>query len=368
MSMQSTAFAPVGPMPFHAILGGEEAFYNSPDYVANTQRDFAHEGPLPASYRVTTEAKIFRVVKQVLAIVLFPVGIYQWLHSLVGRIALLPASCPNAHKRRQIMRIHHNPPLDSNWAIKRFTLEVDGCTIDAAIVGQRSTLNNGRWTLVSTGNGEFYEEYLSGVRGFQDVLTGIQGNALLFNYPSVPDGWPDRQTIIKAYRAMLAFLEDQNGLAAHEIIGLGHSLGGGVQGEALEGYQLKEGVKHVFVKSRTFSCIHEEASYIGGKFLGFLARFFGWNIGSVESSSHLRAPEIILQTASVDGYEVLHDSARIISDGVIGARASLATALLDDPSCPKDNKVFIGIPEWHNDGFSDPGMLSMTINRLLQEQ
>ena len=366
--MQSTMFAPVGPTPFHTILGGQDAFYNSPDYVTNTRRDFAHVGTLPASYIVTTEAKILRVFKQVLAIILFPIGVCQWLHSIVGKVAILPASCPDGYTRQRIERIHNHPPLHRDWAVKRFTIEVDGYSIDAAIMGQRSTLNNGRWTLVSAGNGEFYEDYLSGDRGFGEVLTGIEGNALLFNYPSVPDGWPDRQTVIKAYRAMLSFLEDRNGIAAREIIGLGHSLGGGVQGEALDGYQLKDGIKHVFVKSRTFSSIKDEASYIGGKFLGFLARFFGWNIGSVESSKHLQAPEIILQTAAVERYEVLHDGERVIGDGVIGASASLARALLNDPSCPKDNKVFIGIPEWHNDGFGDPEMLSMTINRLLQEQ
>ena len=366
--MQSTMFVPVGPTPFHTILGGQGAFYHSPDYAANTRRDFAHVGPLPASYVVTTEAKIFRVFKQVLAVILFPIGVYQWLHSLVGRVAILPASRPNEYTRQKIERVHNHPPLDGNWAVKRFTIEVDGCTIDAAIMGQRSTLNNGRWTLVSTGNGEFYEDYLSDDRGFKKVLAGIGSNALLFNYPSVPDGWPDRQTVIKAYRAMLAFLEDQNGIAAREIIGLGHSLGGGIQGEALDGYRLKDEIKHVFVKSRTFSYLEEEASYIGGEFLGFLTRFFGWNIGSVESSKHLQAHEILLQTAAVDRYEVIGDSTKIIGDGVIGARASLAKALLDDPSCPKDRKVFIGIPERHNDGFGDPETLSMTINRLLQVQ
>jgi hypothetical protein len=174
--------------------------------------------------------------------------------------------------------------------------------------------------------------------------------------------------VIKAYRAMLAFLEDPNGIAAREIVGLGHSLGGGVQGEALNGYQLKDGIKHVFVKSRTFSHLEAEASYIGGKFLGFLAQFFGWDMGSVASSKRLRAPEIILQTARVDRYEVIHDSDKIISDGAIGANASLAKALLDDPRCPKDRKVFIGIPEGHNDGFSDPETLARVINRCLQVQ
>ena len=88
---------------------------------------------------------------------------------------------------------------------------------------------------------------------------------------------------------------------------------------------------------------------------------------SVESSKKLKASEIILQTANVNEAEVLVDSAKIIDDGVILASASLAKVLLDDDSCPKENKVFIGIPERHNSGLYDEKIhvIGENIERML---
>ncbi|MBA3603759.1 MAG: hypothetical protein H0W50_09000 [Parachlamydiaceae bacterium] len=50
--------------------------------------------------------------------------------------------------------------------------------------------------------------------------------------------------------------------------------------------------------------------------------------------------------------EEIFDSSKIINDGVIFANASLAKVLLDDPTCPKENKVFLGIKEGHNTSLS----------------
>jgi hypothetical protein len=357
---------------FKDILNGDRAFYNQPDYLVSTQRDFAQSKSLPVNYTWNTENKIIRIVKLIFSILIFPIGIYQLLHALGGKLALLPASTPcllgypenHANNSRSNIEL-----LDGVWKYKRITVEVDGYKIDATIVGKASTLNNGRWMLASNGNGEFYEDTLSYDRDFKQILSEVNGNAIVFNYPGVgaSSGLPNRQAMAKAYRAMLNLLEDQaNGIGAKEIIGYGHSIGGGAQADALKTHELKKDVKYVFVKSRTFSDLSTTASILTCKPLGFLVKILGWNMDCVKSSKKLQAPEIIMQTAKVKGYEELNDSSKIIDDGIIAANASLAKALLDDDNCPKQNKVFIGMQERHNEGLNDPSFLAQKIETLLK--
>lgn len=356
---------------FRDTLSGDKVFYNQTDYLEATKRDFDQNKPLPVNYTWNTENKIIRIVKQIFSIIIFPIGIYKLLHTLAGKVALLPASSPSlmGYPKNHANDSRSNISLDGEWKYKRITVEVDGYKIDATIVGKASTLNNGRWMLASNGNGEFYEDKLSDNHDFKQILSEINGNAIVFNYPGVgaSSGLPNRQAMAKAYRAMLNLLEDQkNGIGAKEIIGYGHSIGGGVQGDALKTHELKKDVKYVFVKSRTFSDLSTTASILTSKPLGFLVKMLGWNMDSVESSKKLQAPEIIMQTAKVRGYEELNDSSKIIDDGVIPANASLAKALLEDNKCPKQNKVFIGMQEQHNDGLNDPSFLAKKIETLLK--
>ncbi len=353
-------------------LSKKNAFYSRPDYLKDTRRDFSQHHPLPTTYRWDTESKIIRVKKQLFSIIIFPIAIYNLLHILVGKVFLLPASSPSLimgypknHANDSRLRIS----LEDDWKYKRITVEVDGYKIDTIIFGKASTLNNGRWVLSSNGNGEFYEDALSYNHNFKQILSEIKGNGIVFNYPGVgsSSGLPNRQAMAKAYRAILSFLEDQkNGIGAREIIGYGHSIGGGVQGEALNTHPLKENIKYVFVKSRTFSDLSVTASILTCKPLGFLVKLLGWNIDSVESSKKLQAPEIILQTARVQEHEALSVSDLIINDGIIPAKASLATTLLDDNNCPKENKLFIGIQERHNEQLTNPSFLVNKIKEFLK--
>lgn len=359
------------PASFKDILNGDKAFYNQSDYLDVTQRDFAQNKSLPLKYTWNTENKIIRIAKKMFSIIIFPIGIYTLLHALVAKVALLPASSPSCmgHDENYANNSRLAISLDGEWKYKRITLEVDGYKIDATIVGKASTLNNGRWVLPSNGNGEFYEDHLSWCDGFKRILTEVNSNAIVFNYPGVgaSSGLPNRQAMAKAYRAMLNLLEDrENGIGAKEIIGYGHSIGGGVQSDALKTHKLKNDIKYVFVKSRTFSDLSATASILINKPIGFLVKILGWNMDSVESSKKLKAPEIILQTANVKEYEELKDSSKIINDGVIPANASLAKALLEDNKCPKQNKVFIGMREGHNHGLTDPSFLAKKIEALLK--
>ncbi len=357
--------------PLREILSGENAFYRQPDYLKVTQQELASNTLLPVSYTWNSESKVSRVFKEILSIIVFPIGICQALHRLAGKVAILPASSPSlmGYPKNYATETRSQVYLENEWKHKRLTIEVDGYKIDAVIVGKAPTLGNGRWMLPSNGNGEFYEQKLVYNELYQ-LLNELNGNAIVFNYNGVgvSSGLPNRAAMAKGYRAMLAFLEDkEKGIGAREIIGYGHSIGGGVQGDALKNHELKKDIQYVFVKSRTFSDLSTTASLLIHRALGFLVKILGWNMDCVHSSKKLQAPEIIMQTACVCDYQELTDSSKIINDGVIPAKASLAKALLDDPTTPRENKIFIGMPEYHNGGLRDPGYLARKIEACLHQ-
>lgn len=356
------------PTSFQNQLSGPNAFHNNQDYIKNTQEDFAKTRPLPKVYTINFETRLVRIIKLIVSIILFPL---YYFHVLAAKI-ILPASNPDFLMGRQsnfAVNTRKEVNLDGPWLYKRITVEVDGYSVDATIMGTADTINNGRWVLSSNSNGEFYEPYL-GSYGFQQILSSLNGNALLFNYPGVgsSSGMPNKNAMVKSYRAMLHFLEDKEGIGAKQIIGYGYSIGGGVQGEVLKSHVLKtnENIHYVFVKNRTFSNLTATAKSITNRVIGSLVTLLGWNIDCVESSKKLQVHEIILQTARVRNcYKILSDSSKIIDDGIISAEASLAKNLLDDPTCPRDNKTFIGIPETHNMELLGPTLIADMINLKL---
>ncbi|MBS4167980.1 CPn0927/CPn0928 family alpha/beta hydrolase fold protein [Parachlamydia sp. AcF125] len=355
---------------FKKLLGGRKAFYEQPDYVERTRQDLTQTRSLPVHYTWSSENKIVRIAKQIFAILFFPLGIHQLLHNFMGKIALVPSSSPQLlrYSKNYANSVRSHIPLTDKWKFKRITIQVDGYKIDAMIAGTASTLNNGRWVLSSLGNAQFYEEQFFS-KSFTDMLGELKSNALVFNYPGVgaSTGWPNRKAMEKAYRAMLNFLEDQeNGIGAKEIIGYSYSIGAGVQSDALKKHPLKKEVKYVFVKGRSFSTLYKTAATLTNRLLAFLVKIFGWNMDSAKVSKKLQAPEIILQTAKVSQYEEIKDSSKVINDGIIAAQASLAKALLDDKACPTKNKVFIGIPEGHNEELTNPEFLAKKIESLLE--
>jgi hypothetical protein len=363
----------LAPLSFHNQLAGRDAFYNASNYLESTRHDFASKVVLSPSYAWNTEHKIIRIVKQVLSTLFFPVGIYHWLHSLIAKVFVLPAS-NSARMQRLGYAVDHvdqrraSIDLTGVWKYKRISIEVDGYEVDAMIVGKESTLENGRWVVLSNGNGEFYEDKLSDRSDFKALLEGIEGNGILFNYPGVGAsvGLPSRQAMKKAYRAVLAFLEDrEKGIGAKEIVGYGHSIGGAVQGDALQAHCLREEIQYVFIKSRTFSDLSTMASTITQKLIGLFVTFFGWNISSIGSSKKMKVPEIILQTADFQEYRELTDPSNIIDDGVIPATASLAKAVLEDQEWVAEKRLIIGVPERHNNRLTNVPYLSEKIRECL---
>ncbi|MBS4163281.1 Uncharacterized protein PRO82_000581 [Candidatus Protochlamydia amoebophila] len=353
------------PVAFQTRLTGSQAFYDHSDYITSTTEDFNFSHTLSTTYRWNAEHKIIRIIKGIFSLIVFPFTI---MHIIAGKIALLPASSPTLHEYPENFAHKARMAIDlqSSWKYKRLTIKVDDYKIDAMIMGQKETLDNGRWVLASNGNAEFYESKLNEGQ-FKKLLVQINSNAIFFNYPGVgaSSNLPNKNAMTKAYQALLNFLEDQEkGIAAKEIIGFGHSIGAGVQAEALKRHALKSGIKYVWVKSRTFSDLATTAGLITNKVLGLLVKVIGWNIDCVESSKALQAPEIILQTASVANYQELTNSSKIIHDGIIPENATLAKVLLDQ-GCSISKKRIIGVPESHNQELTELQYLANSINQML---
>lgn len=355
--------------PFSRLLqNNEQGFFNQRNYLTSTRLDFGQKRA-PIVYRYDTESKCSRYAYRFFSIILLPIALFDLLHALVGKI-IVASSIKWQHPKQLLdecmLKIlspeqEAQEAQDREWVYKRITIAVDGYEIDAMIMGKPSTLNNGKWLLQSNGNDELYEEiihecHFNQKNHFNEMLSSIESNAIFFNYPGVgsSSGMPNRKAMAKAYRAMLTFLEDsKRGIGASTIIGYGFSIGGGVQGEALRTHQLKDGIKYVFIKDRSFSDLSKVVSTLTCRLLGFLVRVLGWNISSVESSKNLEAPEIIIQSCSrVNNQECWpHDIFRnfedIQDDGVIHHQASLAWHFLkNEPG--RQNQQFLGMPGDHN--------------------
>jgi hypothetical protein len=367
-------------MTVQSLLRGNTAFYRTSSYQQKTKNDMnslqALSDPL---YTYNTENKVWRIVKDILSVIILPIGVYKLLHAFAGKLIVI-ASCPaflgkgsRTYDLDGLKKIRKSG-LSKEWKYKRFSVDTDGYRIDACIIGKANTLGNVRWVLASNGNAAFYENKLSD-HSFKQILTELGGNAIVFNYPGVgaSTGMPSRRAMAKAYRAMLKFLEDKKeGIGAEEIIGYGHSFGGGVQGDALRSYDLNQDIKYGFVKSRTFSDLSTDVSIIMNRFLGFLVKLLGWNIDTVASSKELRAPEIIMQTASFfSATELTNENAHhIMDDGIIPLEASLAKKLLNTEQQFKGKKYFMGIYETHNIDLKDGTITKLTgkIQEMLERQ
>jgi len=308
---------------------------------------------------------------------------HSQLHTLVGK-ALVPSATLYKLHEKEIRREYVGEMKKQGYAVKRFTVLVNGRNVDAILVGKREQINNGRWILYSNPNAVSFEEAVcrSEVSKRMDKL---QANYLFFNYPGVgcSEGAPNQEDMVASYKAMLHILEDQVG--AKEIICWGTSIGGGVQGSALEEYKLKEDVKYVFVKDQTFSSIDQvpnemltsdlkkikgAGAVIQGVNVNKKVQQSGWTLGSVASSEKLAREgkkEVIIQNTD-DGNNPKKVS-DITGDGVIPKTAALASKLLESPS-PSPDRHYIGVQAEHTFRFGDfeEARIDAEILKCLNEQ
>jgi hypothetical protein len=290
-------------------LAGKNAFFNKIDYTDELKKTFSR--PLASClYQADKNNPIGKSSKGSLS-------------SFIAKPLVLPAMI----RPKQFGEVLSKQP--DCWKFKRLNIQtLEGLSLDAAIMGRPSTLSNKKWVLVSEGRSLLYENRLVD-KAFQNFLTQINANALVFNYPSVGASTGNRNTknLVNSYHAMLQFLEDnKRGIGAKKIIGYGYSIGGGIQGESLKTHNLQEGIKkgirYIFIKDRTFSSLERVCKSITKGCLQWLIPYAKLSLESVESSkklADLKIPEIIIQTTDED--------CNPISDGVISKKAALQTVI-----------------------------------------
>jgi hypothetical protein len=331
----------VDTVAFREMLEGPNAFYDAPDYVEKTKKELTQKELVPVAYTWNTgndkaervaivAGLIFGAAAVVVGYRLLPTRNRPILaHAILmigfgASLSLYFSVGKAAHQARAKLDV------DSEWKYKRITVEVDGNKVDAMIMGRASTLGNRRWvvspvlTIIDRSD-------------LKEFLNEIQGNAIVFQ-PSL-----NPMIATKIQQVILKFLEDQErGLGAKEVIAFHHW----VPHETLN-----PKIKYVFVQRYTLN-----VPEFWKKFLNYPG------IHSKELSKKLQASEIMIHPADVEKTEEIHDSSKL-RDGVFRAKNSLAKALLDDKECPKDNKVFIGVPK---DQEIEPKFLAQTVERLLK--
>jgi hypothetical protein len=247
-----------------------------------------------------------------------------------------------------------------------FTLEVDGFTVKAHVLRPPNPSN--RYILRAVGNGESMDMVgasLAGHVGYQ-----LQANVVIFDYPGVGglSGFPHRRAMMHTYQALLKFLETKetsNGLGAKEIILWGDSIGGGCSGDALKGWEFKEGIKYVVVKRKTFSTMTETVDNLIFKGAGTIIELLGWNFDSVTTSKELEEKgihEIIIQETKFKAE--LNDAENVINDGPISKTAALAYALLKERT-DWVHKTFIDDDSGHMEhNLQTPGRVKAAIEMV----
>lgn len=297
-----------------------------------------------ADFIYETTSKGQRITTEIFKNILFPLKMYDHMHEIAGAMAL-PASIIGcfagsqvyAEGRSQPIHVTSDPKLRESGEDK--TLLVNGSRVSVHVV--RSGQKVSRWFVVANPNAALYEQHLmqSGSHRFKSsgklypipqghiyaLANKLNANILFFNYPSVglSEGMPSRHSMIESQRAVWRFAEEK--LEAQEIINYGWSIGGGVQGEAIAGFEFKEGVKVASIKDRTFSSMAAAARGLMGPFIARGATLLGWNINTLAGGLE---GDVVIQT----GQKPCNDPRctyvhTVESDGMITADAALESAL-----------------------------------------
>ncbi|NGX51222.1 MAG: hypothetical protein K1060chlam2_01084 [Chlamydiae bacterium] len=238
--------------------------------------------------------------------------------------------------------------LQDGRVAKRVSVLANGYLVDTMVVCSEKNLGNGRFVIYSNANNQLYEGSSDMILNLADKL---EATAVLYNYASTGRSsgrLPNREAMVASHQSMHSFVAT---LGAKEIVDIGLSIGCGVQGVSLKHYQLNKDVRYVFVKIQPFADLSMLVGEILSRPLGFALWLLKWNYSSIDSSRALEHHEIIIQTGILENnnnsYEEIKESSKVIGDGVISKQGALATVLLDDSTCSKENKTFLIINELH---------------------
>jgi hypothetical protein len=341
------------------MLRGEKAFFKNENYSL-IEEIAPDELSKDVVYVKKDQRNYFtKLAIKIASVVIFPIGLYKIFHSLIGTAIL-----PSYHRKHNDNFCYFG--AESNYAknlkkrgfvAKRITLDIEGTKVDAMILGKKENLEDKDkpWMIPSNGNGEKFADKLSPWSSSTlKLIDKVNANAVFFDYPSIglSEGiLPSKDMAVKTYRAIYDLVVNQ--IMAKKVICYGFSIGGGVQGEALNGLKLKDGVEHVFVKDRTFSTLANAAHGLKIKIpfvrsiMALTIKAFGWNLSSCESSLNLKAKEIILHTTTRRADLSCKKAMPIIHDGVISKEASLAHFINENRELLKATKHIIAINASH---------------------
>ena len=360
------------------FLVGSDAFYNKKDYVSDNE---FHCDELSKDVVVidTKKDNCSSTINKIFKIVFFPIGLYQLFHSIIGMFIFHSYFRDNTKDEWNLLSNMFAEPRDflkdlekSGLKFKRITLDTGNSKIDTAILGSKKSFRDRKkpWIIISNGNGmRFYDHFYKN-SPILEMVKKLDAKALFFDYPSVglSSGYPNRKTMVKTYRKILKFLDEK--INAQKIIGYGFSIGGGVQGEAIEDYPFKANKKYLFIKDRTFSDLSKAAYGLKIPFL--LKPFFsifiilsGWNISSKKSSLKLKHPEIILQKVKMPNFQNIQKTLSFDHDGIISKDASLGQFLLENHSLNHSKKRILGIMNGHNNPLTNVSKLTRIVNEAL---
>ncbi|MCB1081029.1 MAG: hypothetical protein KDK69_04330 [Chlamydiia bacterium] len=288
-------------------LSGPQAFYNQPQYEQITRKElqdhFPHEKPAIVFekgarwVRLTTEvifngsslALIYCVTSYCLEKIssrlslpklpkgviwiTIPIGVYNHLYIGVGWLVHW-GSQPWLSYDHERCSNKRGELFEKAEVVKRLNIQANGCFIDTIIMGKKENFDKGRWLIVSLGSGERYEELYD---SYLMLAEKLNANLLLYNYPSygASGGYlPNKAAILAAHQAMHFFAREM--LKAREIVDIGNSIGGGVQGESLKDLVLAEQVKYVFLKHMTFARLSGVADNLVINHAGLLISFLNF--------------------------------------------------------------------------------------------
>lgn len=296
------------------------------------------------------------------------------------------------HRRRFADRISNLN--QRGYFTQRRSIYVNGKLIDVLIVGKEGRLKQGRWILNSLPNMDFLENAITDDTHL-NRMRALRANAVFFNYPGVgcSQGEPNQSDMIASYRAVLKMLETN--LDAKKILMWGTSIGGGVQGAALENYEFKDGVVYLSIQDQTFSALDqvtddliEEASSSGkvhpiwdslipnafSRWVSNRIKNSGWSLETLSSAIQLERlgiRQIVLQNTR-EPMPHIGSSDDIVGDGIISARRSLAGNLLNIKFMVENEvdgwttKRFLGVTSEHTTGYTHKE--EKMIIRAIQEE
>lgn len=348
------------------VLTGSKAFYRERAYKKRAQEDFEQEAPLypSSSYEPESEGLGSQFLSRVDQIVRGP------LQSFLGSSLFATSDSDKIATRA---RAHID--LETEWVFRRVSVLVDGFKVDGMLMGRPSTLANGRWVLNTLGRSGFYEchviknpgemnpDHADYLTSMHQMLSRLEANVVYYNPPGMAasEGKTTRSSVDRAHEAFLQFLEYNIG--AREIVDYGHSIAGVAQGDSWAAHIPRAGVKYVLVKDRTFKTMSGMISATMGRSLGYLSWLAGWDMDSMQSSKTLPFPEVhILSLKGLRSPQRLTRSSQVeYGDARIPVGESLGMEFLRSDAPSQGPKLFVGVPERHEDPIQDPSVIADAI-------